>query len=512
MKQISTLLFCMLFALTASAQSTPEEVTPGVKGQLPQLPTVAPAKSGELNILSLEYVYFDFNYSGCNEAWLMFGATPRELGATSFTLQYRPHGDGSWSSKNAYISEYSQMLDYPMPYSETDFRLLVDDGVNQGLISNVVTAKIGSGPNSACNGWSESEQIFKMMGEVVGSTFQFSGSTKVDNTVTPWDENSNIFRYQWYRQNPNNGDYVAIDGATERTYVPVLDDCGYNVVLEVMGDGTNCNFTLRHNFGQVYLPVRASLCYLGNDGFVMNTDYVIPNAATSFVNHDAYNSPTLDFNPLPEGTVSERKPGQYVFRLPVENYEGYEFDLAPEGSKLTFVYMMTWEEEPTPWFREVQIMPDRYKMPMTVKAMFKGRPVPTDINVWGRNIDNEKVFVTKAYQETTNFDGVTFDNLYTIGAGYVLEAMNTPSTGTTYYPNVVNMNDATAVYPAVDEEWMPVIYTIDVQEPSGINQLQGNRQAPAAYYDLNGCRRSQPQHGLNIVRHADGTTTKMVIK
>ena len=494
----SLLLGFLLSPLTLFAQHTPQEVLePGAKGELPALPEIAAARSGELDILMLTSVYFDFGYSGSNEAWLSFGATPKELGATSFTLQYRSHDGGSWSNKMEPYSENTSMDDVVMPYAQTDFRLLVNGGEYDGFISNVVTAKIGTGPHTSCSGWSESEQMFKMVGYPIGSTFGFGITVNVSGTMTDYDQSAGFYRYQWYRQNPNNGDYKPIEGATEATYTPVLDDCGSNMLLEVYGDGTNCNFTLCHNFGMVYLPVQASLSYIGTDGFVMNTDYVIPNAATAFVNYDQYYGTMDDF--VPVSGVSERQPGQYVFRLSKDQYDGYEFDLKEDGYKLTFVYMQDWLEIPEPWYREAQVMADRYVAPMTVKAMFSGRPVPTDINVWGRNIDNELVKVATAYQETSNFDGVSFDDLYTIGSGYVLEALGTPSTATTYYPAALSMDAATAVYPGYDEEWNPVVFTIDVQQSTGINDVKGEATAYTRYYDLQGRQVAQPTKGLYIV-------------
>ena len=51
------------------------------------------------------------------------------------------------------------------------------------------------------------------------------------------------------------------------------------------------------------------------------------------------------------------------------------------------------------------------------------------------------------------------------------------------------------------------------EQPSvAIQSLQADSHEPVAIYNLDGIRRSTLQHGLNIVKYADGTTRKVVVK
>ncbi|MBO4907247.1 MAG: hypothetical protein J5486_09520 [Bacteroidaceae bacterium] len=463
-------IMMLLCVVGINAQHTPQSVIPGSKGALPQLPEQTPSREGEICILALDAVYYDFNYAYSNEAWLAF-PTPDEIGADSYTLQYRKHGSDAWFSYST-ISANGTMIDAKVSDFETDFRLVVHGGDKDNQVSNIVTARIGSGPNTSFRGWSEAEQMYKMMGVAVGSTFQFSVTTYVDGTAVDYDENSGVFTYQWYRQNAYNGDLTLIEGATERTYSPVLADCGYNLMFEVKGDGQHCNFTLYHNFGMVYMPVRASIDYIGPDGFVLNTDYEITNAAALFTMYDNYNGTMDEAGAVPDGVISERKPGQYVFRMPVDTYNGCEFDLVQEGYKLTFVYMMSWLEEPEPWYREAQVMADRYWAPLSVKAFYQNRPMPVAaINLYGYDIDGNIRFVKGGVQTgTTTTDGVTVDvdweniagNLYSNNRYFVKTIVPGDDFASTYYPSSLLWEDAQPVVPGYDEDYNIVSVAVNM--------------------------------------------------
>lgn len=486
MKKLLTLFIIAMCTQTVCAQPTPQAVTPGTKGELPALSVISPARNGELNILTLEWVSFDRAYSFSNEAWLSF-PEPQSFGAHGYIIQSRVHGATEWGNSGRSVSEDAVGCDITVYSGATDFRLYVTGGEYNGYVSNVVTVRLGSGPQTVFHGWSEAEDMYKMVGSPIGATFDFN-ITVYDAQTTDYDQDAGVYKYQWYRQNPYNGDETAIEGATGRTYTPVLDDCGYNMVIEVAGDGDHCNFTLRKSFGTAFFPVQAGIDYIGSDGFVLSTDYVLPNAGRCFAMNDNYNSSTeWEFIPVPENAVSERKPGQYAFRMPLDDFNGWEFDIKESGYKLTFVYMKEWEEPPVPWYREVQIMPERYWAPLNIKAVNQSEPVPiAAVDIYGYDIDGNISFAMRALPEegVESSEGITIIedwenptcNLYQGNTYFVKVIPATDGLASTYYPNTMLWEGAQAVMPGMDEEWNINSVTVTMaQLPSisGEGTIQG---------------------------------------
>ena len=518
MKRIFTLFTVLVCALTIIAQPTPQSVSPGSKGELPKLPTLSPARDGEINILSLQYVSYDFSYSCSNEAMLAF-PTPADIGADSYTLQRKVHGDTKWTTTNTTISQQGCAIDVTVNYAETDFRLLVNGGAHDGKVTNAVTARIGTGPSTNVVSTYESEDMYKMVGKSIGSTFGFCIEVPGDNnTYVERDQDAGIYNYQWYRKNPYNGDMTLIEGATERTYTPVVEDCGSIIVLEVTGDNRNCNFTLPQSFGMVYLPVQASVAYIGNDGFVLNTDYVIPDPANSFVMYDSYNGTTDDFIPVPDEIVSTRQDGQYVFRTPIENYDGWEFNLMPSGYKLTFAYMVDWGEEPELWYREAQIMPDRYWSSINVKAEVQGQQAPiAGLNIYGYDIDGNITFVRSVApmgDTDTETEGITVDpdwedtsgNLFSNNT-YFIKVIGEGNTASTYWPDALMWENAQTVTPGYDDNYDPISITVQMQT---VEPMAGTAVV-AGTIDKNEVAKSRSRHGAIVAAEGSGEETFSVM-
>ena len=53
-------------------------------------------------------------------------------------------------------------------------------------------------------------------------------------------------------------------------------------------------------------------------------------------------------------------------------------------------------------------------------------------------------------------------------------------------------------------------YDVDYDAIDAISTLPADSQAPTQYYTLDGKQLAQPQHGLNLVRRADGTVVKQL--
>ena len=470
-KKLTLFVVALMGVLSMTAQNgwLPAEVSnPGYKGTLPEVAPLAPARTGELPILNLWHVGFDpyiINGRVHNQAELSFPFVS-EAGCEYYTVRYRAHGSSTWN----YIMDGDSRQHYsgstigisPSLSYVTDYQLELHGGEMDGYVSNIVTATPPT-MYSRYRGWSEDPTIERaLVGIPVGQQFSVSAETYQDGNITGYstEENPDYFTFQWYRRNPNNGDTEKIDGATDPVYTPTMADAGYQLIIGVGGDKVHLDFALYHPiYNVVCLPVQASVAYIGGDGFILNTDYVIPNPQESFVRGETWmeEPPVLD-----PSCISQRKPGQYVFRLSEEEFNYCTYALSNPAYYLTFYY------EGMEWYREVQIMTDRYKMPLGVKAENAGRPVSTTIDVIGQNIDGEwNVVASRSTDEAT--EGVLyFQDEYgdplLLQKPYYLRANGTGSLKTTYYPNALTMSEAQTVFPDYDyDTWEPLVFTIDVQ-------------------------------------------------
>lgn len=505
-------LFCITL-LHAQNGRLPAEVNPGEKGQLPEIAAVAPARTGELAILELSYVgYSSFIINGyvSVEASLSFPMVEL-VGCDYYTVEYKSPASTTWSvltngGEPAHYSDRTVGVS-PVISGMTDYRLVLHGGEHDGYVSNTVTAQRPT-MYSRYRGWSESPTIeHTMVGHPIGEELSFNADTYNEGNITEYSDYDGYFTYQWYRRNPNNYDMEAIPGATSKNYTPTIEDAGYQLVIEVGGDKVHCDFTLRYPLnGVVCVPVQASVGYIGNDGFVLNTDYVIPEPQKMFVRTATWAEDAPEFNPA---CITERKPGQYEFRLPSKDYDYAIFDMANPAYFLTFHYDMMG------WYREVQMMSDRYKGPLGVKAEFAGAPVQTMIDVLSKNIDDEWVVVASksmadAVDGVLNFtDDNYMDMLFQVPC-YV-KARATASTAETFYPNALSMSGAQTVVPGYDEEWNPMVVNIDVQDiAASVGRLSLSNSSSARFYSVDG--RSGRSRGLNIVRMDDGTVKKVIVQ
>lgn len=470
------------------AQPTPSQVeVPGSKGLLPKTADITPAREGEIPILTLSHVgYAPIIINGYVdiEANLSFPMV-EEVGCEYYTAQYRAHGTTEWETMTSggttwKISDRSVGIS-PDIYFVTDYRLVLHGGEKDGLVSNTVTAKPLS-MASRYTGWSESPSVEHcMVGVPIGESFTFSAETYKSGNITKYnfEENPECFRYQWYRSNPNNGDREQIQGATDRIYTPLPEDIGYQLVLEVSGDKEHCDFYLYHPFsGVVCVPVQASVAYIGSDGFILNTDYVIPEPQNMFVLGETWVEDAPVLNP---DCISEIKAGQYAFRLPEEEYNYSIYELANPAYFLTFIYKDIWGDGED-WYREVQLMTDRYKGCLTVKAALDGNAVSTTIDVVGKNIDGQYSVIASMEMNT---DGEAVfeqdwntgtDNRVFLGDHYV-KARATESTMETYYPATSLWTSASPVSIESENSWNPKQVEISLQPIpaplTGIGVIEG---------------------------------------
>lgn len=511
MKKIYFLLISLICTLSVHSQNgrLPAEVEPASKGQLPEVLAVDPARPGEIAILDLSDVGYDpFIINGYVDivANLSFPMVS-EVGCEYYTIQYKNHGGDSWSTlmedeSPRHIADRSVGMSMHL-YGVTDYRLVLHGGEKDGYVSNIVTAQPLS-MYSRYRGWSESPSIEHcMVGKTIGDELSFHADTYKEGHITDYTHEDGYFTYQWYRRNPNNWDLTKIDGATDIHYTPTLEDAGYQLIIEVGGDKVHCDFMLRHPLtGVVCVPVQASVDYVGSDGFVLNTDYAIPEPQNKIIRTVSWNQDAPEFNP---SCISERKPGQYVFRLPETDYAYGIYDFANPAYFLTFHYEMM------DWYREVQLMTDRYKGLLGVKAEKSGNPVSTIIDVIGQDIDgNWAVVASKSTDEAV--DGVVYfqdeEMMPTLfQRPYYVMARATSSTANTYYPSALTVDNAQTVVPG--DSWEPTIVTIEVQDATSVNSLAAS-SVTKQYFTIDG--RSGLSRGVNIMRTSDGKVRKVVVR
>ncbi len=486
------LISIIMCAMAASAQPpAPAGVVPGSKGQLPVVPALPDftedCRFAALNCFSTlgsDWTTFQRGQIVVNVSW----AEPARFGGTSYTLEYRYGTSGEWQTEkdenNAIMYYDKESLGTAFRVyslgSTIQFRVRMHGGDMDGYLSNEITVKT---PSMFCafGGYGESgNPDYCLVGSPILTEYNITvrayNKTK-QNEYESYTNEDGYFRYKWYRRNPKTYDVTLIEGANTQTYTPTMDDLGYWLYCEISGDEEHCSFIYRYLLCPMNpicsIPVQAAPAYYGEDGFVLNTDYVIPEPENNLLlNWYDWNEETSTGEEKFESLgnkLTVRKPGQYAVKLPMEKY-AYNMLLLPEemrakGYSLNFAYEHGPYSEEFLWYREVQLMPDRYLGGLTVKTTLGGAPVAANLEIIGPDIDN--TLAVKATATTDAETGsVTFsEGLYTLGDGYYLKA-SIAGGNAVYYPGTASTTGAKLVKPGYDEDWNPVIIDFELNGSS----------------------------------------------
>ena len=463
---------------TAMAQNhhmaTPVE--PGSKGNLPTLPArPAEAEEGHFGGLELDHQTMNgiiLNGYYTYEGWLRF-PKPTEYEADYYTLQYRQVGTDDWKT---WIGSDDQPYHFEgdnacpsLDYMETEFRLKIHGGPKDGYISNVVKVtypvvgkcRVRSYPLPSDN---------QLVGRPVRLTY-----LNVDrhdypeyNQTKQFTVEDNCYRYSWYRRNPNTGEMTKIEGANTTEYTPTVDDLGYQVVIVVTGDDEHVSFMSTINFQLVQLPLECSVEYMDKTGFTLNSAYVLPNPSKNLLITDLDDCEMKSFA---DGSLTTLKPGQYTVEMDLEKYNGAELGYTDNRLKVSFVYSQPKyddegnpiEGEYEPWYREAQLMYDRYMVPFTVDAMFNNAKVATTFDVIGKNRLGEIATVATVTPEKLEDNVASFE---VFKGKYYVRARKTEGTMETYYPNKQLWSEAEQIEPepqSWEENWKPTSVSITMQ-------------------------------------------------
>ena len=395
LRWLSVLL--VLAVSTAMAQHTAQKVEPGSKGTLPTVPTLAMPEANHFGGLELAQVFG-------NSPTLTWGDLTK-YGASSCTVERRDNPDGEWEvvweaeavDENGYKSS-GVGLGIEVA---SDFRMILHGGDMDGYISNTVTA-YPTTMETWRGGWSKSDQqMYNLVGLKLAESFTFYVNAYIDEKEKELTQDDNCFYYQWYRRNPNTYDMTLIEGATQKAYTPVIDDAGYELILNITGDEKNCSFMYNFNYGMVYQPIQASFEKFYVDGFVLNTDYDVAPGDLIMVSNENYGEDNKNGKSLKATKV---KSGQYAVRMARDDYEYNMLNVVGDGYMLVAVYDAQWMDEP--WYREVQIMAGHAGESIEVKPQLNGKTYPAQIEVIGKNMDGEEVVVdTWKFKDNENDNG-----------------------------------------------------------------------------------------------------------
>ena len=485
-----------LFAIsTAMAQHHDMwEISPASKGKLPTYNVIPEPAEGRFPGLKLDKVdYSHHNGFIVNGNWMNLDAyepympieAPEGFGGEYYTLEYRTTSSGVWKT---YTDEDGSAIHYSAPTSaldpeieeDTDFRLKMHGGPMDGYYSNEVSAKMPTVNFSVVTRQYTSQPNFitpgvKVEGSMIDTERQDKGHVEGNyakyNTLASFEYNSSCYRHQWYRRNPKTYDMEAIAGATDIDYTPTVEDVGYELVDVTTGDDINISFYVASSHGIVSVVIGTCIDYIGDDGFVLNTDYDIPEPEKKIILYRYDDATGTDIEAPFGSALEKRKPGQYVIKMSVDLYRYGQVSYADEGYNLSFVYKSPIYDDNNevsgyePWYHFPMIEPESFYRTLLIKPLFNGVPIATSVDILGKNIDGKLVTVKTLTAEDLS-DGIMTTDVYK--GKYYVKAHQTESTMETYSPDALVWSEAGIVEPeAVNwevEDWQPTCATIYIAE------------------------------------------------
>ena len=469
------------------------DISPASKGTLPAYKELPEPEEGRFPGLTLERVAYS-HLTGfiVNGSWMNLDryepsmpiVAPSVYGGDYYTLEYRTKSSGVWKTAtddqdNA--QTYSEVVTLvPQITEDTDYRLKMHGGPMDGYYSNEVSAKMPTVNYSVITRQWISQPNFiapgiKVDGAMIDTEQQDRGTLNYETnraeykTLAKFGYDSSCYRHQWYRRNPKTFDMEAIEGATELDYTPTEEDLGYELVDVTTGDDINISFYVASSHGIVSLVIGGSIDYIGNDGFVLNTDYDIPEADKKLILNRYDESTGTDIVEPFGSALEKRKPGQYAIRMSEELYRYGQLSYADEGYYFTFVYKTpVWDDNNEitgyePWHHFAMIEPQSFYRTLQIKPMLNGEPLATPVDILGKNIDGKLVPI-KTLNAEELYEGLMTTDVFR--GKYYVKAHQTESTMETYYPNSLVWSDAGILEPEAEnwyvDNWQPTCATINL--------------------------------------------------
>lgn len=448
MKQFSlTLLLLVGIVGFSSAWAQPRvlPVEPGCEGRLPSLSTVEKTEVSYLPILQLENIYTDvLIYAGQPRFWHTIECRfpyPSEIEAQSYRMEALI--DGQWEEQVDMLE--NDNFSVRIPSSEpTSYRLVVVGGPNDGKYSNVITAE-DQKVNTSIADWS---RFSDSQSSYVGYKWRAprANRLKVDNEEV--EDYGSYIRYKWYRRNPYTYEETLIEGATGEYYTLSTEDVGYDVIAETCGDGVHLDFMIRDYMPKVTMAIICSTEYVGKDGIVLNTNYILPDLSELQFGNYQWSEETFEqyWKEQSFESVTTRKPGQYVFRGQLND----DYLQIVYGSEHTPLYMRVaspFSPDPDD-VRMRQANVQTYPANLNLQVKYNNVLTSADVDIIRRNIDNEYV-VEQTVKITPTDTTVVVMN----GESY-LRAHGTSTTLPSYYLGAACWEDASPVVsPTMNMDW-----------------------------------------------------------
>ena len=315
MKRFNLFLALLLSVCVAKAQRMgPDPIEPASKGKLPEMPAIEEAPEGQFGGLCLLYTTLA-PFQGANwdyEAELSF-PSPQSLGGNSYSLQVQKSSGWETYNENAITGTGCIVSLVGLPY-----RLKLHGGEKDGWVSNVVKIPAITIPSQKKYSQTRIDQY-----TFVGSVVRYSSLT-----IRVYHDHSNLssytdykddssFKRTWYRRNPNTGAMTST-GGHDQTYTVTSEDIGYEIVEVVEGDKVKTDFYYSHTVGLGQFPVFSSAEYF-YEGFIVNTEYDIPNPETVF-GLKVWNEGVQEVQPFAPSDFKVLAPGRYAISYPWTKY------------------------------------------------------------------------------------------------------------------------------------------------------------------------------------------------
>lgn len=457
----------ILFCTTAFAQHRIDEVTPGIDGPLPEVQQAPPAENGIIGCLHLDRVYSDawirYNGSLSIDIYADFSfPTPSTFGADSLTLQKYDTQSASWVDfeyNNESVTTTGDNFSINIEYlGNISFRLKLNGGEKNGYVSNSVLVEQPA-LHSEMTYWSSGFPYNALVGEIFEKPSFSIGTynSEIDdfeNVPSP----DSYCTYKWYRRNPNSYEMTLIEGADSSTYKATIDDAGYQIVLLVEGDDIHYSLFYQLESPIVTYPINCSFEYKGYDGFVINTNYILPEDITSAISLSYYgeydtntqSSPILNF---PIDQINTLKDGQYAILCNNLEENSYEFVLS--NKMYSMIQTSTIMED----FKMVNNL-NAYidSQPMFISAELDGSPITCDFELLSKNINGEikAVTITDSLKRDTTM-------VMLLTGDYYIKVPSADNYETTYFPNKAVWNDADTVnHPSRTYDYNDSVFVVNL--------------------------------------------------
>ena len=441
------------------------DVVPGSKGNLPappELQKAAEAHFGALCVrnvcLESEYMFSYYRYFLVAELQYPDAST---FGGDSYTIQYHEAGSNEWKNvPKAYLyythpvsvgkqSFTAAQIDIEKEETKSwpiTFRLVLNGGPMDGYLSNEVVAERPFLANLRV-GIGYTQPSFIYAGYRVAShtvdAWRVPDTSKGEKADKRWIEipRQNLTTsYRWYIRNPNTYEMTLIEGATDYRYTPTVDQVGYELISQIIGSYNNTTFKTTHCEGLIMLPILASAEYQGKDGFILNTEYILPNPEKDFYMIDWLNEES-GRKALPN--IKTLKPGQYSVHMNLDEYMS-NYLCYGESPYILSMWSRHWDG-----YHEFAFI-GAESFPIRINVQKDGKDISlASVDIIGKDIEG-KLSVLETISASAESDTITTDLL---AGSYLFKAHATDGTMDTYYPDAAIWNEAKTIKLTSDKYW-----------------------------------------------------------